>query len=435
MFNSPRPRLFLASCVLLSLAAHSGRAEDVFWTNPAGGNWTVAANWSANRVPGGEDQVFITLAGTYTVTLNAAAVIAALTVGGGSGAQTFTTGSQNLTIGGPAMVGSNGVFALSGGSLNSAYDLTVQGALAWTGGLMSGAGRTIIAGGATAALGGAGTKGLDAGRVLENRGTVLWTGGTIDLNDLAVGGSGRVENTAAGLLDIQLAGGTLRASGYPDVGTAPLPGLANAGTLRRSAGGDDVSLAVPFTNTGTVEVLAGILNATSLVTITPESRFRFVLGGPSLGGGHVQFRVGGSLTLRGTVEFALANGFMPADGQEFTIISAGSLVGTFSDALGNVLPNAVFLNPIYTSREVIVRTQDGRPILQTRIGSPGSQFRLNGVAGQTYRIHAAADLGVQDWTLLATIRLSGSGRLDFVDPEAAGFPQRFYLVEFVPHEP
>jgi hypothetical protein len=75
------------------------------------------------------------------VTLNGAASIAALTVGGKSGPQTFTTGNESLTIGGPAAVESNGVFALSGGDF--------------------------------------------------------------DLNYLSGGGSGRIENTDPGLFDIQ----------------------------------------------------------------------------------------------------------------------------------------------------------------------------------------------------------------------------------------
>ena len=45
-------------------------ASAINWTNIAGGNWSVAANWSPNQVPGSADDAVITNAGTYTVTLD-----------------------------------------------------------------------------------------------------------------------------------------------------------------------------------------------------------------------------------------------------------------------------------------------------------------------------------------------------------------------------
>ena len=48
----------------------SAQGATVTWTNTAGGNWGVAANWSPNQVPGAADTGLITTPGTYTVTLS-----------------------------------------------------------------------------------------------------------------------------------------------------------------------------------------------------------------------------------------------------------------------------------------------------------------------------------------------------------------------------
>src|SRR4051812_33551195 len=58
------------------------------WTNAAGGNWSVAANWSPNQVPGASDSVLITADGTYTVVLADSVTVSNLTLGGPTGQQT-----------------------------------------------------------------------------------------------------------------------------------------------------------------------------------------------------------------------------------------------------------------------------------------------------------------------------------------------------------
>src|SRR5947209_8443633 len=55
--------------VILCFVSTITRANNISWTNTAGGNWSVAANWSPNVVPSFSDNVFITNSGTYAVTL------------------------------------------------------------------------------------------------------------------------------------------------------------------------------------------------------------------------------------------------------------------------------------------------------------------------------------------------------------------------------
>ncbi|MHC5111657.1 MAG: hypothetical protein ACYTHJ_17470, partial [Planctomycetota bacterium] len=63
--------------------------------------WSTAANWENDTVPTSTDEVHITLAGTYTVTLNVDATVASLTLGNATGAQTLeVTTTRTLTVSG-----------------------------------------------------------------------------------------------------------------------------------------------------------------------------------------------------------------------------------------------------------------------------------------------------------------------------------------------
>jgi len=67
--------LILFTCQLVS-------AADVYWANPVDGNWNVGANWSTGTVPGINDNAFIDLDGTYSLTINSNITVNSLTMGG-----------------------------------------------------------------------------------------------------------------------------------------------------------------------------------------------------------------------------------------------------------------------------------------------------------------------------------------------------------------
>ncbi len=121
---------------------------------------------------------------------------------------------------------------------------------------MTGSGRTIAQG----SLSIGGSVGLDAGRVLENRGTATWSAGSIDLNAGSGGGSGRIENAAGALFEAS-GDNTLSATGFSDRNTvAGFPAFNNAGTLRKAGGAGITAIDVALNNTGTVQVASGTLS-------------------------------------------------------------------------------------------------------------------------------------------------------------------------------
>lgn len=89
--------LVYASLILVPLAAAG--ISQISWTNTAGGNWYVAANWNPNTVPGSNDAANITANGTYTVSLNTNAEVNMLIFGAVKGTQTlFISNSAAIPI-------------------------------------------------------------------------------------------------------------------------------------------------------------------------------------------------------------------------------------------------------------------------------------------------------------------------------------------------
>ncbi len=129
---------FLAVLCLASLGV---RAETVTWTNTAGGAWSLAANWSPNKVPVAADTAQITNSGTYLVTLDSAAGVTHLQVGAASGTQSFRlTSAGSLTVTGTAAFATNAPVEWAGGTLAGTGTFQISGPLT-----LSGAGdRTFV---------------------------------------------------------------------------------------------------------------------------------------------------------------------------------------------------------------------------------------------------------------------------------------------------
>ncbi len=119
----------------------------IYWTNVAGGNWSVAANWLPNRVPGPTNTAVISSNGNYLVTINAAASVNNLIVGSASNTSTQAVhlpGNQSLTLGGNSFFATNTVLHLDGALQTSGGSNYFGGLVNWYTGTLLGAGRTVV---------------------------------------------------------------------------------------------------------------------------------------------------------------------------------------------------------------------------------------------------------------------------------------------------
>jgi hypothetical protein len=299
------------------VAAGSQLEIDGAFTQQAGSAVTLAAGAVLNVGPNFSGESY-TLAGGAAVSgpgvVRLAGFSSQMTVTGAASIDNLTLSSGGITI--PA-AGSLTVTNLtqSGGGVTGAGALTVNGALLWTNGTMSGPGHTALHG--TAEIGGSAFSGPSlVGRVLDNFGAAVVDDGAV----LGLGGGAVVNNQAGAALTLQ--GSASLAAGFGQTGQ-----LSNAGLLVK-AGLDNATATVgaPFDNTGRVVVQTGTLNvsqgltnegtfrvrANALATVTGGSSSgairlargsRLTLGGPFtlLSGGKVHLAAGSLLALTGNV--------------------------------------------------------------------------------------------------------------------------------------
>jgi cytoskeletal protein CcmA (bactofilin family) len=165
---------------------------------------------------------------------------------GGSAQGIYSQTGGTLIIDGDLLVG--GQVNLSGGTLIVNATLTVTQAFTWTNGTLTGSGTLTLASTLAGTISSANTKTITGALVINQAGTINWTGGTISQNSH----TGAINNT--GLFDIQgdLTLGTFNAFGGS---------FNNTGTLRKSAGEGTAVLqsSVQLANAGTIEALAGTL--------------------------------------------------------------------------------------------------------------------------------------------------------------------------------
>jgi len=289
------------------------------------------------------------------------------------------------------------------GTLGGSGQVTVTGPLNWTGGTMSGTGRTVIAPTGSLSMSGPSNKALF--RVLENHSPdANWTNGHI------LFGNGTFTNESDGTFTATLA---TNLSFSNQFGTNA---FANAGTFVQNGPGT-VTVGVPFNNTGTVgvqdgafqfngaftqsdgstELAGGAITKTSGVmqinggaiglgadtssgtitgnvtlgnaaagvvprpgaagTLTVTGTYTqtagtldIELGGTSPGTGYDRLVVGGNAALGGVLQLTVLNGFVPKVGQQFQVLTAtGTLSGAFTDVATTNFAPGLGASVIYTA--------------------------------------------------------------------------------------
>ncbi len=197
-----------------------------------------------------------------------------------------TTVTANLSVPLPVLLSST----LTGsGKVTLAAPMTWEtGTVSLTGGLEVGVGRTLTV--ATA------NQHVLSGP-LTNHGTVQWDAGIIYLQ-----GNSAVVNASDGVWDVR-DNLTLTST------NCGAPTFANAGLLRKTAatGTFAVSSCVALTNTGTIQLRIG-----------------------GTGAGQFDSISAGQVTLGGTLDVVLTDGFTPSSGNLFSVFGYSSRTGTFA---------------------------------------------------------------------------------------------------------
>ncbi len=216
---------------------------------------------------------------------------------------TFTGAGYTHVTGGTLNIAGNvtvDTFEMDGGTVSGTGTLTVNIAMLWTGGTVSG---TLGVGSSATLTFSTGNNKVLSNLALDNAGTIDWTGGNLGLQD-----SSTIDNESGALFDIETDNTIVTMDG----GDNTVSALDNAGTLRKDAGtgtttfqsGGNGATAV-LNNTGTVEVNSGTLNLSDGGSNSATGTFAVASAGL------VQFS-GGTFTLDGGSTFT-GNGLQPGD--------------------------------------------------------------------------------------------------------------------------
>jgi hypothetical protein len=260
-----------------------------------------------------------------------------------------------------------GSFTISGGAtwINRAtalFDVQSDGAI-----LDQNTGGTFINAGTLRKSAGTGVFALPAAVEFDNTGTVRVPNGTLLIKGPGTN-AGHITVDAPAALDLR--------GNYTLADNSVIDGAGivsfSAGTIRLggsvSAGGGIVigPNAVVFGTgvlTGSV-VNAGTLSlgddsATGIITIrgdymqTQSGVLRIAMGGLTAGDEFDQLNVSGRVTLAGTLDVILVNGFTPQVGDAFTILTFGSRTGDFQTYLGLQMAGQHF-NPQFDATDLVL---------------------------------------------------------------------------------
>jgi hypothetical protein len=224
---------------------------------------------------------------------------------------------------------------------------TFNGALTWSGGAMYGAGHTILANSASAAITGTNSKTL--ARTLDNHGTVdLNTGPTASLSL----NNGTINNMAGATFALAAGSGIGNAGG--------INALNNAGVFSQS-GSAASQVAVPLNNTATLQVQSGTLDLSSGGSYT---------GSFSLSGGAMLQFGGGTHILNAGANIS-GTGSLSITGGSVTDVAGVNVSGAASISGGSASFSGAFDVASLTMTGGAL-TLDGNPVINGPLSVGGS---------------------------------------------------------------
>jgi hypothetical protein len=196
----------------------------------------------------------------------------------------------------------------------------------------------------------------------------------------------------------------------------------NFGLLRKSGGAGTSATGnnVWFNNqNGSIEVDSGTLSLAGQSYVQGSGNFIVTLGGTNAGqSGQL---VCGSATLGGPLNVKLASGYVPALGDQFQILSSGSLGGAFTtlNVPGGIAVtysnNSVFLT--------VTGTVTGK-LVGPAVAGNNFTFSVVTVSNQSYTIQRNDNLNTTNWVFYTNFAGDGS-LLQLVSP-VTNAPQSYF---------
>jgi hypothetical protein len=348
-----------------------------------GGTYTVGGTLSAAGLDIVTDAANITLNGTGKLvnSTSSANALGNLNTISSTGSLTLASNANFSTIGsfsnsGTLTVNKGSQFTVTTGTLTNLSGGTLTGGAYTVGGTMQlpSSNGGIASNAANLTLTGTSTKIMDgtsnafstfnsntgsftlassatlttASSNFTNSGTVLVSKGTT----LTVGGTGNSYNQSAGTTTVD---GTLVGNGTTGISVTGGK-MLGAGTLKGnvSIGGGGTT---PTINVGDAGK-AGLLKITGTYAQLSTGTMNVSIGGTTVGTKFSQLQVSGAASLGGTLTAALVNGFTPTVGQTFTVVTASSVTGTFSNSTIAISSTEHFAVS-YTSTGVVLTVASG----------------------------------------------------------------------------
>ncbi|MEJ0091079.1 MAG: hypothetical protein WDM80_15220 [Limisphaerales bacterium] len=312
-------------------------------------------------------------------------------------------------------------FEVAAGTITGTNFVSGAGALKWSGGTI--AAMLDLQPNIALNITGANNKLLDLGTI-NSSGASSWTG----TGNINFGFGSTFQNS--GTFTVQSDAMVYNDAAYNGYGY-PAPVFINTGTFRKNTTSGSTVFApdnggVGFDNRGSVDLQTGKLAINSPYTLSGSPLLKLVLGGLTPGTQFSQENFGGSVTLGGNLSVTLSNGFTPTNGQSFAIITYGSETGQFVAPQLPALPKYLAWQVTYGDTAVTLNVLPSTVINDaTRLANGHFQFTLSGPAATSAFVQGSTNL--LDWTFLRT-NSPFTGTLLFDDPQAVGYPRRFYRV-------
>jgi hypothetical protein len=325
-------------------------------------------------------------------------------------------------IGGGTVVISNGTFTASGTLTSSNLVLaggtlmgngTIKGLITWTGGRFgSGNNALTLAANATLVLAGVNGTDYSMAQIVTNAGIIRIVSGNLDIQYCGGGNYGQLINLPGGLVDMQ--------ADVSISGDSCSPGLSNAGTVRKSGGTGVTAINAMLQNTGTLDIRVGTVNLAAGSALAAGT-LSFALNGLTDFG---KLTLASSAALGGPLTVKVSGNFAPAIGNQFQVVTAFGLSGTFSSM--NV-PAGISVN--YSNNGVYLVVVGAVPvqILSPQLAGTNFVFQFATASGQSYTIQRNDDLTTTNWVYYTNLVGSGSV-VQFQTPVTATPSKRFFRV-------